>query len=53
MLEQDRVAATVFSRTAGDWIGRLVTGDGEITLPEIGVSMPLSEFYQDVDSVET
>jgi Uma2 family endonuclease len=52
MLEQDRVAATVFSRTADDWIGKLVTGEGDITFPEIGVSMPLSEFYEGVGSVE-
>jgi Uma2 family endonuclease len=52
MLEQDRVAATVFSRIAGDWIGRLVTGEGDIALPEIGVSIPLSEFYEGVYRVE-
>lgn len=44
VLEQDRAAATVFSRDGADWIGRLVL-DGAIALPEIGAELPLGECY--------
>lgn len=49
MLEQDRVAATVFERAGEDWIGRVVAGSGAVlALPEIGVEVPLVEFYEGV-----
>jgi len=49
MLEQDRVAATVFSRQEGGWIGHLV-GEGEtLHLPEIGLELPLAELYEGLD----
>ena len=30
-----------------------LTGEDTLTLPEIGVSMPVAEFYEDVEFVET
>ena len=47
--EHDRVAATVFARENGDWIGRLRTGDAMLAMPEIGITVPLAELYADVD----
>jgi Uma2 family endonuclease len=49
MLEQTRVAATVFARIEARGIGTVVTGDATPALPEIGVELPLSELYADVD----
>jgi Uma2 family endonuclease len=49
MLEQTRIAATVFARSEARWIGTVVTGDATLALPEIGVELPLSELYADVD----
>lgn len=48
MLEQSRAAATVFSRAGEDWVGHLVASDGEIGLPELGISLPMTELYEGV-----
>ena len=49
MLEQDRIAATVFARAGEDWVGHVLTGDETLRMPEIGIELPLSELYTDVD----
>jgi len=45
ILEQDRQAATVFSRDDSDWTGHLIAGPSDLAMPEIGISIPLAEFY--------
>lgn len=57
MLEQDRVAATVFSRSGDDWVGHVFVGDAILSMPEIGIEVPLAEFYEslvfdDTDAAE-
>jgi Uma2 family endonuclease len=49
ILEQDRLAATVFNRENSDWTGHLVTGEIDLSLPEIGISIPLAEIYEGVE----
>ena len=49
MLEQTRVAATVFARDEDRWIGTVMIGEAVLAMPEIDVELPLSEFYIDVD----
>lgn len=45
MLEQDRIEATVFARAGTDWLGRIL-GDGDtLSMPEIGIEVPLAELY--------
>jgi len=51
ILEQDRQAATVFSRDHGDWAGHLIAGDAELAMPEIDISIPLAELYTGVELV--
>jgi Uma2 family endonuclease len=51
ILEQDRQAATVFSRDHGDWAGHLIADDAELAMPEIGISIPLEELYTGVELV--
>jgi Uma2 family endonuclease len=46
MLEQDRVAATVFSRAGDDWVGHVFVGDVILAMPEIGIEVPLVELYE-------
>jgi Uma2 family endonuclease len=48
ILEQDTIAATVFSRLGADWIARPLTGDETLKMPEIGIELPLAEIYADV-----
>ena len=48
MLSQDRQQATVFSRQADDWVGHIMAGPAVLSMPEIGIEVPLSEFYEDV-----
>jgi len=49
MLEQDRIGATVFARVGADWLGHILTDDATLTLPEIGLTLPLAELYEGVD----
>jgi len=49
MLEQDRVAATVFERSGGDWVGHLLIAGEALVLPEIGLTLPVDELYEGVD----
>jgi Uma2 family endonuclease len=51
ILEQDRQAATVFSRDHGDWAGHVIADDTELVMPEIGISVPLADLYIDVELV--
>ena len=45
LLEQDRVFATVISRTDAGWDHALVGQDGPLAIPEIGVEIPMAELY--------
>ncbi len=49
MLEQEIAAATVFTRDGMEWIGRVRYAGETLDMPEIGSSVPISEFYLDVD----
>ena len=49
MLEQDSVAGTVFERRDEEWVGRLLTADGVLEMPEIGIALPLSALYEGLD----
>jgi hypothetical protein len=35
----------VFSRDHGDWAGHAITGDTDLAMPEIGISISLAELY--------
>ena len=48
ILEQDSIAATVFSRIGADWIARALTDGDVLQMPEIGIELRLSEIYADV-----
>jgi Uma2 family endonuclease len=52
MLEQTERAATVFSRLDNDWIGSLLIGDAALSLPGIGVELPLADIYAGVELTE-
>jgi hypothetical protein len=40
---------TVLVRAGEDWIGHVVTGAIDRKLPEIGISVPLSEVYRGLE----
>ena len=48
MIEQDKIAATVFARVAGDWIGHILFEDAILSMPEIGIELPLAELYKGI-----
>ncbi len=50
MLEQDRMAATMFERAGEDWVGHLLFGpDALLSLPEVGIeTIPLRDLYEGV-----
>ena len=45
MLEQDRIEATVFARSGGDWVGRILGPEDVLLMPEIGIEVPVAELY--------
>jgi len=49
ILEQSAQAATVFTRMLGVWASIVLEGDVALDMPEIGISVPLAELYQDVE----
>jgi Uma2 family endonuclease len=48
ILEQDSVAATVFSRRGDGWDARPVTAGDVLAMPEIDVTLALADIYADV-----
>jgi Uma2 family endonuclease len=53
MLEQDEAAATVFAREGERWVGTLLKGDAVLSMPEIGIEVPLAEFYEGLEFNDT
>jgi Uma2 family endonuclease len=48
ILEQDGIAATVFSRLGADWVARALTDGDVLQMPEIDIELGLNEIYADV-----
>jgi len=49
ILSQNEVGGTMFERVEGDWIGRLLSAESLIRMPEIGIEVPMVEFYEGVE----
>lgn len=49
ILEQDSVAATVIERRGDAWAVRALTEEDALLMPEIGVEIPVAEFYEGVE----
>jgi len=49
MLEQDVIGATVFARVGDDWVGHVLGAEAVLAMPEIGIDVPLAEFYEGVE----
>jgi Uma2 family endonuclease len=48
ILEQDSIAATVFSRLGNEWVARALTEADLLPMPEIDIELRLSDIYVDV-----
>ena len=46
MLEQERVGATVLVRSQDGWSALILKDDDTLEMPEIGLAIPLAEFYE-------
>jgi Uma2 family endonuclease len=54
ILEQTHAAGIVFVRKGEDWVSEIVAGDDAVLrLPEIGIEIPLTEIYADVELTGT
>jgi Uma2 family endonuclease len=49
ILAQDAVRGTVFERIDDDWVGHILGADAVLQMPEIGIEVPLAEFYRGVE----
>ncbi len=52
MLEQHEIAATVFERVGDDWVGHILAAHAILHMPEIGIEVPLADFYEGLDFSE-
>ena len=48
MLDQDGVSATVYARSGETWTHEILVADSILSLPEIGVQLPLAELYEGI-----
>jgi Uma2 family endonuclease len=48
MLEQDGVSATVYARSGDAWTHEILVAGSILSLPEIGVELPLAELYEGI-----
>ena len=46
MLEQERIGATVLVRAQDGWSALILKDDDTLDMPEIGLAIPLAEFYE-------
>src|SRR5271155_4233204 len=46
MLEQERIGATVLVRAQDGWSALILKDDDALDMPEIGLAIPLAEFYE-------
>jgi Uma2 family endonuclease len=49
ILSQKEIGATIFERTADDWVGHLLGADAILRMPEIGIELPLAELYEGIE----
>ena len=51
ILEHASIGLTVFARADGDaaWTATALTAEDTLPMPEIGIEIPVAEFYEDVD----
>ena len=49
LIEQDAVSATAYVRDEGRWSGRVLWPGDVMSLPEIGIELPLDELYEGLD----
>ena len=48
MLDQDGISATVYTRSGDPWTHEILVADSLLSLPEIGVELPLAELYEGI-----
>ena len=49
ILQQTHSGAIVFTRKGQDWITEIVDDTGVLRMPEIGIEIPMTEIYADID----
>ena len=49
LLSQDAIGGMVFERAGDDWRGHVLAADAVLRCPEIGIEVPLAEFYEGID----
>ena len=48
ILEQNTLAATMWTRNGVEWVGRLVSGDAPLPFPALDVTIRLADIYDGV-----
>ncbi len=48
LLEQDQIMVTTYTRSSGGWIVDQLVAADTLRMPEIGIEIPVAEFYADL-----
>ena len=49
ILEQKSIGVAVFARKGDDWIATALTEENTLVMPEIGIEVPVAEFYANLE----
>lgn len=49
ILAQDEIGGQMFERIGDEWLGHVLAPESVLRMPEIGIEVPLSELYEDVE----
>jgi Uma2 family endonuclease len=49
LLAQDVMGGAMFERIGEDWVGHVLGPESVLSMPEIGVEVPVAEFYEGID----
>jgi Uma2 family endonuclease len=49
ILSQDEIGCTMYERVGDDWVWHSLVSGAVLAMPEIGIEVPLAEFYEGVD----
>ena len=49
ILAQDEIGGQMFERIGDEWLGHVLAPESVLRMPEIGIELPLSELYEDVE----
>jgi hypothetical protein len=48
ILSQDEIGGSMYERVGTDWVWHAISAESTLRMPEIGIDVPVAEFYDGV-----